>query len=98
MIGSRDRALGRKARVHRPVQAEAPAPRVISPQNRMRMTQSPCRASLPQANTLNPQPKNLSDNLLSHEGNPRSRTALNHTPASNRVKSPFKLRRNQATL
>jgi len=73
----------------------SPGPARDFTQNRTRMTQSPCRASLPQANTLNPQPKNLSDNLLSHEGNPRSRTALNHTPASNRVKSPFKLTRNQ---
>jgi len=45
-MGSGDRALGCKARVQRPGRADQPPPRVIAPQNRTHLTQSPRRTPL----------------------------------------------------
>ncbi|OQW89181.1 MAG: hypothetical protein BWK72_04300 [Rhodoferax ferrireducens] len=49
MIGLGDRALGHKARVNGPARTNTPTPRVIAPQNRMRLTRSPRHLSQPQA-------------------------------------------------
>jgi len=61
VIGSGDRALGRKARVPWFWRTTSPAPRVIAPQNRMHLTQS-LRRSVRQpgrAKERTPQNKNL---------------------------------------
>jgi len=49
VIGLGDRALGHKARVNGPARTTTPTPRVITPQNRMRLTRSPHLLSQPKA-------------------------------------------------
>ncbi|OGB59897.1 MAG: hypothetical protein A2503_13480 [Burkholderiales bacterium RIFOXYD12_FULL_59_19] len=51
VIGSCDRALERKARAENTLHTIPATSRVISLQNRTRMTQSPCRACEPPVNT-----------------------------------------------
>jgi len=59
VIGLGDRALGWKARAQQRMRTDTFTPRVISPQNRMRLTRSPCRSLMQpcQSNPLNHTPQ-----------------------------------------